>query len=56
MKADHIKTTATTEAVSSHREKEGIGTKNGVEAPPAPGKKPMASRKNDLQTDGAGRK
>jgi hypothetical protein len=38
MKADHVKTTATTGEVSSHPGDKGIGAKNGVETPPAPGK------------------
>jgi hypothetical protein len=33
-----MKTTATTEAVSSPPEENGIGTQNGVETPPAPDK------------------
>jgi hypothetical protein len=45
---NHMKTTATTEAVSSPPGEHGIGAKNGVETPPGPGKKPVADCKKDL--------
>jgi hypothetical protein len=47
MKADHVKTTATTEEASSHPGEKGIGAKNGVETT-SRREKPVADWKNDL--------
>jgi len=56
MKADGVKTTVTTEAVSSHGEKMGIGAQNRVKTLPVPQKTRRWILKNDLQIHEAGRK
>jgi hypothetical protein len=56
MKADHVKTTATTEAVFSHGEKMGIGAQNRVKTLLVPQKTRRCTLKKDLQIHEAGRK
>jgi hypothetical protein len=43
-----MKTTATTETLSSPAEKKAIGASNGVETPPAPGKNRGRARQKGL--------
>jgi hypothetical protein len=56
MKADHVKTTATTDALSSHPGENGVGAKNRVKTLPMPQKTRRWKLENDLQIYEAGQK
>jgi len=56
MKAERVKTPATTEEVSSHPGETGLGAQKSIETPLAPQKTRRETWENYLQTYEAGRK